>query len=229
MNRVPLLLIALALPAMAQADREIPYGLEAVTGYRSDYLWRGFKVGGDVMEFQLQTEVVLDNRWAVTGGGWYATETGVGNASEAAGVVGIRYDDPAFSAGFDLTARSVSHPVLEDGLDLSPWVRWHATEDLDLTAGVAWDTGPSAPFAWLETSWSKPVADDAFISLLGGTSWLGDYYDRSGWNEVYGRVSLTYNISKRVSATPFVGVSLPMDASPEPVRIYGGVWFEVNF
>lgn len=230
MHRVPLLLLAAALPAAAQqADKEIPFGFEAVTGYRSDYLWRGFKVGSDTMEFQLQTEVVLDNQWAVTGGGWYATETGDGDASEAAAFVGVRYDDPSFSAGFDLTVRSLSHPVLEGGLDLSPWVSWHATDDLDFTAGAAWDTGPGAPFVWLETTWSKPVGDDAFVTLLGGTSWLSDYYGRSGWNEVYGRVSLTYNISKRVSVTPFTGISLPVDANPEADRLYAGVWFEVNF
>lgn len=229
MNRVPLLLLAAALPAAAQADKEIPYGFEAVTGYRSDYIWRGFKVGGDVMDFQLQTEVALDNHWSVNGGGWYATETGDDDASETAGFIGVRYDDPRFSAGFDLTGRSVEHPILEDGIDLSPWFSWHANDDLDVTFGAAWDTGPGAPYAWLETKWSKPLGDNAFITLLGGTSWLDDYYGRSGWNDFYGRISLTYNVSKRVSVTPFVGVSIPLDANPETDRLYGGVWFEVNF
>jgi hypothetical protein len=47
---VPLLLIAVALPASAQTDKpeanhEIPIGLEAVTGFRSESIWRGFKLG----------------------------------------------------------------------------------------------------------------------------------------------------------------------------------------
>jgi hypothetical protein len=226
MNRVPLLLLAAALPAAAQ---EIPYGFEAVTGYRSEYIWRGFKVGGDVMDFQLQTEVALDNHWSVNGGGWYATESGEGDANEAAGFIGVRYDDPRFSVGFDLTSRSVEHPILEDGVDLSPWFSWHVNDDLGVTFGAAWDTGPGAPYAWLETKWTKTLGDKAFITLLGGTSWLDDYYGRSGWNDLYGRISLTYNVSKRVSVTPFLGVSIPLDANPETDRLYGGVWFEVNF
>jgi hypothetical protein len=67
------------------------------------------------------------------------------------------------------------------------------------------------------------------VALKAGTSWVEDYYGRSGWNDVYGRASFTYAISKSVSVTPFVGFSLPADASPETERLFGGVWFEVNF
>jgi hypothetical protein len=229
MKRIPLLLLAAALPAAAEADQEIPLGFEAVTGFRSESIWRGFKLGNGVIEVQLQAEAALGNHWSLGGGGWHATESGDGDANETAGFLELRYDDPRFSTGFNLTSRSVEHSVLEDGVDLSPWFSWHVNDDLDLTAGAAWDTGAGAPYAWLETKWSKPVSRDAFVTLLGGTSWLDDYYGRSGWNDLYGRVSLTYNVSKRVSVTPFAGVAIPLDANPETDRLYGGVWFEVNF
>jgi len=230
MNRVTLLALAAAFPAAAIASQdEIPLGFEAVTGFRSELIWRGFKIGQSVADFQLQTEVALGSHWSLGGGAWYATETGDGDANEAAGFLSLRYDTPRYSAGLDVTGRSVDHPILLDGFDFAPWVSWHANNDLDLTLGSAWDTGPGAPYGWLEAKWSKPLSQDSFITLLGGTSWLDDYYGRSGWNDAYGRISLTYNVNKRVSLTPFAGVSLSLDANPESNRLYGGLWFEVNF
>jgi hypothetical protein len=230
MNRVTLIALATVFPAVAVAAQdEIPLGFEVVTGFRSELIWRGFKLGQSIADFQLQSEVALGNHWSLGGGTWYATETGDGDASEAAGFLTLRYDTTLYSAGLDVTGRSLDHPILQDGFDFAPWVSWHANHDLDLTLGSAWDTGPGAPYAWLEAKWSKPLSQDTFVTLLGGTSWLDDYYGRSGWNDVYGRISLTYNVSKRVSLTPFAGVSLPLDANPESNRLYGGLWFEVNF
>lgn len=226
---VPLLLIAPALSGAAAPNSEIPYGIEAVTGYRSDYIWRGFQVGNQVADFQLQAEISLSNEWVLDIGGLYATETGKGDFSQSSLFVDFNYETKAWAAGVSFTAQDFSHPILKSGLDIAPSFTLHATDDLDLTAGIAYDTGAGGIYNWYEAKWSKPVSDDAFVTILGGTSFVGDYYDRSGWNEVYARVSFTYAIIKSVSVTPFVGVSLPTDDNPESDRLYAGVWFEVNF
>ena len=231
---VPLFLIAAALPASAEvtpseADKEIPIGLEAVTGFRSESIWRGFKLGNGVLDFQLQAEIALSNEWRIDTGGFYATETGDGDFSESSFFIDLMYDADQFSAGVSVTLHSFDHAILEDGVDIAPSISWHATNDLDVTFGAAYDTGAEAPYVWLESEWTKPVTDSSFVSLKAGTSWVDDYYGRSGWNDVYGRASFTYAISKSVSVTPFVGVSLPMEASPETERLFGGIWFEVNF
>lgn len=226
---VPLFLLAAALPLAAAPNSEIPFGIEAVTGFRSDYIWRGFKVGDRVADFQVQAEIALSNEWVLDVGGLYATETGEGEFSQSALFVDFNYETKAWSAGVSFTAQEFSHPILESGLDIAPSFTWHATDDLDLTAGIAWDTGAGGLYNWFEAKWSKPVSDNAFVTVLGGTSFVQDYYERSGWNEVYGRVSLTYALTKSVSVTPFAGVSLPTDDNPESNRLLGGIWFEVNF
>jgi len=231
---VPLLLIAAVLPASAQtdkseADKEIPIGLEAVTGFRSESVWRGFKLGDTVLDFQLQAEVALNNEWRLDLGGLYATETGDGDYSESSFFVDLMYDADQFSAGVSVTLHNFDHVLPDDGVDIAPSFSWHATKDLDVTFGAAYDTGADAPYVWLESEWTKPVTDSSFVALKAGTSWVDDYYGRSGWNDVYARASFTYAISKSVSVTPFVGLSVPMEANPESDRLFGGIWFEVNF
>lgn len=229
MRALLLLSLAATLPVAAEEEKELPLGIEAVTGFRSDYVWRGFKVGDHVMDFQLQGEVALDDHWSLNLGGWYATETGDGDISDTAGFVELRYDEKVFSAGITITARDFEHPFLRDGLDFAPYFTWHVNDDFDFTAGAAWDTGADAPYGWLEGSWSKPLSNSMFVSASAGTSFVSDYYGHDGWNDLYGRVSLTYALNKRVAITPFVGLSVPMDSNPETNRLFGGVWLEVNF
>ncbi|BCU77685.1 hypothetical protein [Luteolibacter sp. LG18] len=229
MRAVPLFLFAALLPAGAEVEREIPLGIEAVTGYRSEYIWRGFKVGDGIMDFQLQGEIALSNEWALDIGGTYATEGGDGDNTEGTFFVDLNYDTKQWSAGFSITGHAFDHPLLDSGVDFSPSFTWHATKDLDLIAGAAYDTGAEGVYGWLEGKWSKPVTDSSFVTLQGGTSFVGDYYGRDGWNDLYARASFTYALNKTISLTPFVGVSIPMDADPETNRLFGGLWFEANF
>lgn len=229
-----LFLTTAILPAVAEtgqqeADKEIPIGIEAVTGFRSESIWRGFKLGDRVLDFQLQAEIALSNEWRLDVGGLYATETGDGDFSQSALFVDLMHDADQFSAGVSVTLQSFDQAILNDGIDIAPSLTWHVTNDLDVTGGAAYDSGADAPYLWLETEWSKPVTDSSFVVLKAGTSWVDDYYGRSGWNDFYARAAFTYAISKSVALTPFVGVSLPMEASTETERFYGGVWFEVNF
>jgi len=226
---VPLLLLVAMLPAGAEVEKEIPLGIEAVTGFRSETIWRGFKVGNSMLDFQLQGEIALDNNWSLDIGGSYGTEAGQGDNSEATLFVDLNYETKQWSAAFSITGQDFDHPILDSGVDFAPSFTWHATKDLDLTAGAAYDTGASGFYEWLETKWSHPVTDSSFIALQAGTSFVEDYYGRDGWNDLYARAAFTYNFSKRVSVTPFVGISIPMDADPESTRFFGGIWFEVNF
>jgi hypothetical protein len=222
-------MLAGTLPSTAEVDSELPLGIEAVTGFRSEYIFRGFKVADSVFDFQLQSGIALNNEWSVDFGGSYATATGDGDNTEATLFADLKYETTQWSAGVSLTGRDYDHPILESGMEIAPSLTWHANEDLDLTTGFAYDTGAEGLYGWLEAKWSKPVGDSAFVSLLGGTSFVSDYYDRDGWNDLYARASFTYAISKRVAVTPFVGVSIPMTSDGETNRLFGGVWFEVNF
>lgn len=70
-----LTLLALCLPTSLTADVEndIPIGIEAVTGYRSAYVYRGFELAESTLDFQIEAEIAINNNTFINVGAWYAT------------------------------------------------------------------------------------------------------------------------------------------------------------
>ena len=55
-------------------EEDIPLGIEAVTGFRSDYVYRGFHLAQATMDFQVETEIVISDILSLGVGGWAATQ-----------------------------------------------------------------------------------------------------------------------------------------------------------
>ena len=232
-------LIAFCLPCTmsAEVEKDIPLGIEAVTGYRSGYVYRGFELAESTLDFQLEAEIALNNHTFLSIGSWYATETGNGDFDEAAFFSHLRFEkNDQLTLGLSATYRSFGNSkpplsaIFEDGVDLGTFASWHFNKDFNASAGAYYDTGAEAWYGHAETNWSKALSDKAFLSLKTGISYVDDYYGRDGMNDAYGRLSLTYNISDTVSITPFVGGSVLLDNDDAgDDQAYGGVWFEVRF
>lgn len=236
---LPLSLATACLTCTLHADveDEIPLGVEAVTGIRSEYVYRGFQLSEDsVLDFQAEAEIALNKHTFLNVGGWYATDTGDGDFEEAAGFAKLRFQkSDKLTIGLSATYRSLDHPVFEDGADLGVFGTWSFCRDFSLTAGAYYDTGAEAWYAHAETNWSHVLSDKAYISLKTGVSYVNDYYGRDGLNDIYTRLSLTYHISENVSVTPFIGASWLIEDDSTVAGInnddnaYGGLWFIVRF
>ena len=61
----PLILTALSVTSTATVcsvfGEDIKYGIEAVTGFRSNYVQRGFEVAETTLDFQIETEVAIND------------------------------------------------------------------------------------------------------------------------------------------------------------------------
>ncbi len=218
----------LGLPASAELEGDIPLGLEAVTGFRSSYVHRGFDLAGPVLDFQLEGEAVLREDLSVHLGGWFATEIS-DNFTEGAGFIDLRYDlSERFTLGASATYRAYDHSFFKNGFDLGTFLTWYVGEEWDLTVDAYRDFGADAWYANAESGWSYRLSDDAYLGLTGGVSVVDGYYGRSGLNDVYGRASLTYNLTSSISLTPFVALSIELEEA-DGDEIFGGLWFEVSF
>jgi hypothetical protein len=115
-------LLATSLAASARepdALAEIPLGIEAVTGYRSEYIHRGFKFAGALVDFQAEAEIALSTHLLLNVGGWFATGVGGADFEEAAGFLGFRQETDELTLGVELTLRRLRHSEFESGFDLA--------------------------------------------------------------------------------------------------------------
>ena len=234
-----LTLLALGLPTclFAEVQDEIPIGIEAVTGYRSAYVYRGFELAESTLDFQIEAEITINNHTFVNVGAWYATETGSGDFDETALFAHLRFEkSDKLTLGLSATYRTFSHStpplsvMFEDGVDIGAFTTWHFCKDFSVTAGAYYDTGAEAWYGHAETNWSKAVSEKAYFALKTGVSYVDDYYGRDGMNDAYSRLSFTYHISETVSVTPYVGGSVLLDDNDAGGdQAFGGIWFEVRF
>ena len=229
MKRTAAMFLLVPSICLAEIEGTMPFGVEAVTGYRSESVHRGFHLADDVFDFQLETGFALSNEWSMNLGAWYATGTGTGNDfSEVSGFVDLRYDAKNYSAGWLLGYRDFSGSRFKDGWETGPFFTWHVNEDWDLNFEWLYDQGAEAYYGKAELEWSAALDSKSFITIAGGLSMVDDYYDRDGWNDAAARFSYTYLIANNVSLTPFIGASLGLDADADDY-VYSGIWFEVTF
>jgi hypothetical protein len=204
---------------------DIPLGVEVVTGYRSEYVHRGFELAQDLIDVQAEAEIALSDRWVLNLGGYYGTGSGSDDFSEAAAFLDLRYEAERWTAGIATTWRDYQDSFFKDGFDLAPRFAWHLTDDWNLAAGIAYDTGDGGWYGNLEAVWSKPLGESSFLGATAGTSWTEDYYGSSGWHDAYARLSWTYAFNDRVAVTPFAGTSIPTSGGPGSNRLFAGIWF----
>lgn len=213
----------------AEVESNIPWGVEAVTGYRSESVHRGFQVADDVFDFQLETEVALSDEWTINFGAWYATGTGTENDfSEVSGLAELRYDTKQWSAGWMLGYRDFTETFIQDGWETGPFFTYHFNEDLDLRTELLYDEGAESFYATVALSWSKALNAKSFVAVKGGVSVVDDFYGSEGFHAADLRFSYTYLVAPNVSFTPFVGTSLGLDDVADDA-LFAGVWFEVTF
>lgn len=219
--------LATLSPCLADPASDIPLGVEVVTGYRTEYVHRGFELAQDLIDVQAEAEIALSNEWVLNLGGYYGT--GDNDFSEAAAFFDLRYEAEKWSAGIATTWRDYQDSFFKDGFDLAPRFTWHLTDDWDLGAGIAYDTGDGGLYGNLEAAWSKPLGESSFLGATAGTSWTEDYYGSDGWHDAYARLTWTYAFNDSVAVTPFAGTSIPTGSGPGSNRLFAGIWFEVNF
>ena len=233
----PIVLVTLGVfsssEVAAELEEEIPLGLEAVTGMRSEYIHRGFKLSQQVLDFQLEGEVALADDKFLGYGAWYATATGDGDFSETGVKLNYTQDAGDWHYYLSLNYRSQHNSIFDSGLDFTAKLSYFFSESErhshQLSLLASYDTGAEGYYAALEYVNYTAMGDNAYFSFKTGVSAVSEYYTRDGANDVYGRLSYTYNVTQQVSISPFVGFSYQLDDQNGSDSAFGGLWFEVSF
>lgn len=221
------LFLLLSLDLSAEVEEDLTLGIESVTGLRSGYVSRGFALADAVLEAQVETEVALGDDSFLGIAAWHVAESSGAFAETALGLSLARdFENLRLTASLDY--HSFSESVFRDGFDLGVQAQWFFGDDWDLGAKAHYDFAAQGSYFALEGGWSRPLSEDLYLAAESGVSAVSDYYERSGANDFYGRLSLTYNVNSFLSLTPFVGYSLGL-ADDSNNETYAGLWLAVSF
>ena len=215
------------LPLFCEVEDDLTLGIETVTGLRSNYIYRGFQLADATLEAQAETEITLSEDYSLGLAAWHVAESS-GDFAETAFGFSFRRDFEDFSLTASLDYHFFSESLFEDGVDLGAKAQWFITDDWDVAAKAHYDFGAEGAYFAIEGGWSHPLTEDFFLAAESGVSAVSSYYERSGLNDFYGRLSLTYNINSFLSITPFAGYSLGIDSEAND-EAFAGIWLAVSF
>jgi len=223
------LFLATSLITLAEIESEIPLGIEAVTGIRSDYVHRGFQLAESSLDYQIESELVLSEKTSLHFGLSHLAESS-GSFSETSGYFEVsRAIGKTFTLGASLTYRDRNESLLDGGFDLGLFSELAMNDNWSWNNRLNFDLGVDGIYFSSALVWSKVLTDDAFFSIESGLSAVSGYLDRDGLNDFHSRLTLTYALSDQISFTPFLGTSLQIDDRSARDIFYGGLWFEVIF
>lgn len=206
----------------------LPWGIEAMAGYRSELVHRGFKVADEVYDYQLEGEYALSDAWMLNLRGIHAQGSGMSEFSEITGVAELRYDQKWVSAGWSLGYRDFESTFIRDGWESGPFVAFHLGEDWDLRADCLYDGGAESLFGSLQLQWSKALGESSFLAAQAGCSYADDFYGSHGMHNLDARLSYTYFLIPSVSISPFVAASVRLDDQADDAALVGAS-FDVSF
>lgn len=216
-----------SLGLFGEVDEDLTLGIETLSGLRSSYIDRGFKLADSTLEFQVESEIALGGGFAIPVAAWTIAETG-GDFSETSLSVGVQKDWENIQLSGFVDYRLFENSLFQDGFDLGVVAKWFLAENWELAGEARYNVAAEGTYFAIEGGYSKPLSEDLFISAESGVSATASYFDRSGLNDIYGRVSLTYNVNSFLSLTPFVGFSIGLDEEADEEG-FAGLWLAVSF
>ena len=213
----------------AEDDKEVPLGIEAVTGIRSNYIFRGIELSQTSLDFQVQAELVLNDKTSFHFGVSHLAESSADFSETSPYLELSRYLRDDFLIGASFTYRDRNEGLLSSGFDFGLFSNYAINDDWLWRNEINFDFGEDAFYINTEIEWSHVINKDSFISIRTGLSYANGYLDRTGLNDFHTRLTYTYNISDVVSVTPFIGSTTTIASNNQNNTVFGGLWFEVIF
>ena len=227
---VALSLATLAPLTASSAIDDIPYGIEAVAQYRSEYSYRGFILAKDSIDLQLGAQYAFNKTTSLNSTAWFGSEIGDGDFTEGGLRADLLKEMGAMTYSFSGTYRSYSNTFFENGTNIEAAAIYHFNQLIDFSGSFSYDTGAEGWYANLETSYYHRLNDDSYFNFSGGVSAVDSYYLRDGLNDVFAKLSYTYNINQSVSVSPYLGTSILLDKDDiGSDSLYAGIYFAVSF
>jgi len=213
---------------MLEEEKEDVYGIEALTSWRSEYVYRGFSLASSSMEFQLAAQIALSDDYTLDTGVYYGTETGRGDFSELTAFANVSRSAGDFTYSAQLAYHEYGKSFFQSGLDLGLNIRYQINDSFDVSGTMSYDTGADGFYFESKLSYYEEVDSDSYVVWDAGIAGVAEYYDRDGLHHAFSKLSYTYNINDSISVSPYVSAVLGIHEETKN-HLLGGVYFAVSF
>ena len=162
----------------AGSDSEIPLGIEAVTGLRSDYVHRGFQLAESALDFQLEADITLSNDNSLFLGFSHLSESN-GDFNETWSYLELNHSfNKNFTGGTSFTYRDRDKSILQGGFDLGLFTSYSINDVWRWRNELNFDLGVDGVYLNSELEWSQIISDKSFVTIKAGFSWVSEYLER---------------------------------------------------
>lgn len=203
----------------------IQLGAQLMTGYRSNYIFRGEELGRSVIEGQIASAIALSNDWALAGEADFLRGFEQGHFSQTTLYGELQYyvgDECTIGPSFAYQGYSDSY--FKSGVEPGLAWRWNPVPDWSFSAAGVYDTGQEGFYGNAAISWQPLITDNIAWQTTAVFGASSDYMGSSGPSDLLLRTGWLIRMGASFRLQPFVGVNFSFGNRNEK-KLIGGVWF----
>ena len=218
-------------PAVSDELRRAPIqlGIQLMSGYRTNAIWRGVPIAEQVGEFQIASSVAVSNNWALAGEFDYAR-----------GFVGQKgshstlYSELQYYLGEEMTLGPLvagqwyRNCDFKNGLDTGIVWRWTPTRDWESQAQALYDSGQKGWYGQLAITWQPLISESTAWQTTVALGGAKDYLGTNGTNDATLRTGCLIRLGASLRLQPFIAYSWGF-GNKNTRCFYGGLWFVWQF
>lgn len=200
-------------------------GFEAVTGYRHNYFNRGEKLTKHSIDFQFHGQYSSSNNNAFEYGLWYLSGVGSATFTEAGALLNYTeyYDSTSYSVG--VSYRDFSNYTLDNELEINASFGYQINDYNEFKGSISYETQAEQWYTNIRYTAYYDVSKNSFFQFSLNAGFSDNYFGKKGLIDISTRLNYTYNLTKQISVTPYIGGV----HSNSEISLDGGLWFETSF
>ncbi len=180
-------------------------GIEALMGYRSDYVYRGEYVAESSMEIQISGGVALDDDWYVQGELFYLNECEASPFRQTQILGELNYYLNAESTiGYYVSGQEFDRTTLESGIEQGVIWRWNPSLDWGIKAKIVYDSGQEGTYAKIQASYMPLIVENIAWVNCAQVACAINYADTDGIKELMLRTGLSWAVNESWKIEPYV-------------------------
>lgn len=180
-------------------------GVEALSGFRSDYVYRGEYVAESSIEFQISGGVALDDYWYMQGEFFYLNEceSSPFRQTQLLGELNY-YLNTESTLGYYVAGQDYDKSLLESGIEQGVVWRWNPSLNWGMMAKMLYDSGQEGAYAEMRATYMPLIAENLAWVNCAQVGCAINYADIDGIKELMLRTGLSWAVDESWKVEPYV-------------------------